>query len=305
MKRILLTGAAGFLGSACAPLLRAAGHMLVTSDRHGSVELVGNLADPRFTSKLPDVDVVVHAAAVQYVSRDLPMLRRDAYFHENNIQATANLCQRYAKSDVHFVNIGTSMMYRQCAAASYSTDSALEGQGVYSTSKLAAQRRIESSMSRWSTIVPCIIGGVGREGLFRGFVKSIRQHGAAIIPGSGDMPVHTVHVSDVAALVELVVRRQAPGLYNAGAPDPLSIRQWVEVIAAQLQVSPVRILSVPLMPVWGLAALSGYRLLAREQLMMLAQPHVLDISKSLELGWQPQNDCRKIVSDIARYIAST
>ena len=110
MKRILLTGAAGFLGSACAPLLRAAGHMLVTSDRHGSVELVGNLADSRFTSKLPDVDVVVHAAAVQYVSRDLPMLRRDAYFHENNIQATANLCQRYAKSDVHFVNIGTSMM---------------------------------------------------------------------------------------------------------------------------------------------------------------------------------------------------
>jgi hypothetical protein len=35
---------------------------------------------------------------------------------------------------------------------------------------------------------------------------------------------------------------------------------------------------------------------------MLAQPHVLDIEKSLEIGWQPRFDNAAIVREIARYI---
>lgn len=303
--RILLTGAAGFLGTACQQVLRERDHELITTDRHGSVVHCGDLADPRFVGLLPDVDVVVHSAAVQYVSRDLPLLAREGYFNRNNVQAMHHLCERYRAHDVHFVNIGTSMMYRQCHAPSYGPESALQGQGVYSRSKLLAQREVESCFERWATVVPCIIGGRGREGLFRAFVQSILRRGSVTFPGRGEHPTHMVHVEDVAELVAIVVERRALGLFNAGALRPLSIVQWVDEIGKELGVEHVRVRRMPLGLVHAIAKLSGYRALAREQILMLGQPHVLDITRSIALGWTPRHDNVRIVRDIARYIRAT
>lgn len=300
---ILLTGADGFLGRACQTVLRERGHTLVTTDLHGSVDLLGDLADSSFVAGLPTVDAVVHAAAVQYVSSNLPFFLRERYFERNNVTATRNLCARYGpQQGVHFVNIGTSMMYKQCHAASYSPDSPLQGQGVYSRSKLVAQSAVQASLNHWATIIPCIIGGPGREGLFRGFVQSIRRRGSVAFPGRGHHQTNMVHVDDVATLVATVIARRAQGMFNAGAPNALSITQWVDEIAAELGVSPVKVIRIPLRPVRAIAALSGYRLLASEQLLMLEQPHVLDIDTSLALGWIPQHDNVRIVRDIARYI---
>ena len=116
--KILLTGAAGFLGRACTTVLRNAGHDVVTTDRHGAVHIQGDLAEAEFTRKLPPVEAVVHAAAVQYVSGDLPLWNRRLFFARNNVTAARLLAERYSGKAVHFVNVGTSMMYRQCGAPS-------------------------------------------------------------------------------------------------------------------------------------------------------------------------------------------
>ncbi|HYQ95191.1 MAG TPA: NAD(P)-dependent oxidoreductase [Burkholderiales bacterium] len=303
--KILLTGAAGFLGRACTTVLRNAGHDVVTTDRHGAVHIQGDLAEAEFTRKLPPVEVVVHAAAVQYVSGDLPLWNRRLFFARNNVTAARLLAERYSGKAVHFVNVGTSMMYRQCGAPSYSPSSPMQGQGVYSESKLAAQRSVAALLDDWATVVPCIIGGPGREGLFRGFVRSIQRGGLVAFPGQGNVPTHMVHVEDTAALIERVVRVRATGLFNAGAPSPLSISQWIGEIASELGVRSIRILRVPLAPIHLLSALTGYRLLAREQLLMLAQPHVLDVSRSLKLGWAPTRTNAQIIRETARHIADS
>lgn len=299
---ILLTGAAGFLGRYCARRLREAGHVVTTSDLHGDVDLRGDLADEEFSRRLPAVEAVVHAAAVQYVSPNLPLLSRKSWFHHNNIEATRCLVQRYAGSDVHFVNIGTSMMYAQNGAAQYGPDSEMKGQGVYSISKLQAQRLVEQGMPRWATVIPCIIGGPGREGLFRNFVRAIARGRPVTVPGKADHPVAMVHVEDVARLVECVIRRNATGFYNAAAPRPLSINDWVREIEDEINAPSARMLHLPLKPLQFIAALSGWRLLAREQALMLEWPHVLDIDRSLALGWQPRHDNARIARDIARHI---
>jgi hypothetical protein len=59
---------------------------------------------------------------------------------------------------------------------------------------------------------------------------------------------------------------------------------------------------LPLTPLRGLAALSGWRLLAREQVLMLTWPHVLDIERSLALGWQPRHDNALIARHTARHL---
>lgn len=305
-RSVLVSGAAGFLGPRCVAALERRGWRVLTTDRAGHVDLAGDLADERFTRTLPAVQAVVHAAAVQYVTPRLPLVRRRAFFERNNVLATRRLAERYgAEPGLHFVNIGTSMMYRQCGAARYGTRSEMQGQGVYSRSKLAAQRVIEHAFERWATVVPCIIGGPGREGLFRGFVRSIERRGRVLYPGHGAHPTAMVHVDDVAELVALVVDTGACGLFNAAAPAPLSIAEWAVEIAAELGLPPPHQLHLPLRPVALLAAASGWRLLAREQILMLEQPHVLDIEDSLALGWQPRHDSRRIVRDIARHLAST
>lgn len=301
--KILLTGAQGFLGRHCLALLRARGHEVVATDCRAGAALQGDLADAAFARTLPEVEAVVHAAAVQYVSPELPLLARRRWFRRHNVEATRALVTRYAGSGTHFVHIGTSMMYAQDGSPCYGSGSPMRGQGVYSRSKLAAQALVEERMAHWACIVPCIIGGVGREGLFRGFVQSMLRHGRVLVPGAGRHPIHMVHVEDVAALVATVVERRAQGFFNAAAPAPLSITGWVAEIADELGLPPPRIVHLPLPPLRLLAALSGWRLLAREQVLMLGQPHVLDIAGALALGWTPRHDNARIARDIGRHIA--
>lgn len=301
--KILITGAAGFLGRECARQFRENGHLVITTDQKGQVDFLGDLSNILFSQTLPAVDAVIHAAAVQYVSQDLPLFKRKAYFHRNNILATQTICARYAGQPTHFVQVGTSMMYDQIGLEVYLTTSTLKGQGIYSHSKLQAQKFVDQMPNPTATVIPCIIGGRGREGLFRSFVSIMKRYGLVIIPGAGKHLIHMVHVKDVAALIVRIVELRAVGRFNAAAPQPLSINHWIDEIENELNLKNIKRLNLPLLPIHLLSAISGYRLLAREQLLMLAQPHVLSIDESLSLGWKPQYTNAQIVREIAQYIS--
>lgn len=299
--KILLTGANGFVGRHAETELSAAGYQVLTTDRCGAVDLPGDLSEEEFCRGLPDVDAVVHGAAVQYVSADLPLAARRAYFQRNNVEATRLLCERYAGAPTHFIYIGTSMMYRQDGSTLYTVGSPMAGQGIYSRSKLSALMFVQQLPNPRATVLPCIIGGPGREGLFRPFV-AMAKRGAVLYPGKGRNAISLVHVADVASLVHRVVEHRAEGLFNAAAADALCIEQWIDLIQSQLGLRGVRRFHIPLALVQGLSSLTGYRLLAREQLLMLAQPHVLAIQESLALGWRPLYGSARIVRDTVDFL---
>jgi nucleoside-diphosphate-sugar epimerase len=301
--KILITGAAGFLGQECVKQFRGNGHQIITTDRKGQVDLLGDLADASFVNTLPTVDAVIHAAAVQYVSQDLPLLNRAAYFHRNNILATRAVCARYSGQPTHFVHVATSMMYDQTGLDVYRTTSKLKGQGVYSRSKLQSQLYVDQLPNPTATVIPCIIGGRGREGLFRSFINMMKRYGLVAFPGTGKHLTHMVHVKDVAGLILQIVETKAVGRFNAAAPQPLSINQWIDEIEDELKLKHIKRLRLPLFPIQFLSSLSGYRLLAREQLLMLGQLHVLSIDESLGIGWKPHYTNAQIVREIAQYIS--
>src|SRR3990167_7304049 len=105
--RVLITGAAGFLGKECVRQFSERAHQVITTDRAGPVDLPGDLADAAFAASLPDVDAVVNCAAVQYVTKDLPFFFREAFFQRNNVLAAKNLCARYRNGATHFVQVGS------------------------------------------------------------------------------------------------------------------------------------------------------------------------------------------------------
>jgi nucleoside-diphosphate-sugar epimerase len=300
---ILVTGAAGFLAGECARQLGSLGHHVVTTDKRGTVDVTGDLSDEAFCQHLPDVDTVLHSAAVQYVSTDLPLLGRTAYFHRHNIVATRNLASRYAGSQTHFVNVGTSMMYEQSGRDIYDVLSPTRGQGLYSASKIAAQSFVDRMPNPTSCIIPCIIAGDGRAGLFKSLVTSMVKFRAVIYPGNGKHKIHVVHVQDVASLICTVIEKRATGRFNAASTGPLSLSEWVGEIADELRLDGVRTITFPLRPIEMISAAIRYRVLAQEQLLMLRFPHVLSIDEGLALGWTPQHTNAGIVRETARALA--
>jgi nucleoside-diphosphate-sugar epimerase len=300
---ILVTGAAGFLGRECVRQLKSAGHDLVTTDKRGAADFIGDLADEPFCRSLPDVDTVVHSAAVQYFSPDLPLLNRSQYFHRNNVVATRNLTERYFARAAHFVNVGTSMMYEQSGRELYDVACPMRGQGTYSASKIEANAFVSRMPNRTACVIPCIIGGGGRGGLFQSLVTSMLRLGTVIYPGKGTHKVHIVHVEDAAALIRTVIEKRATGLFNAASSDPLTIADWVSEIVSELKLDRIRTIKLPLLPVELASAVSAHRLLAREQLLMLRLPHVLSIDEGVNLGWKPRHSNAEIVRETARALA--
>lgn len=302
--KILVTGASGFLGKYVVRQLMGSGCTVLTTDVKGTCDYVGDLSDASFITRLPEVDAVVHCAAVQYVTQGKPLLFWKNYFFRNNVIATRNLISHYEGKLQHFIHVGTSMQYRQDGAENYSETAEMRSQGVYSWSKLLAQDIVDSTTLKTATVLPCIIGGPGREGLFHGFVNSIMKYSIAIIPGKGEHKISIVHVEDVARLISCIVLTGSTGKFNAAAADAMTIVQWSDLIGRILDKKYVIKLKVPLAPLYAFSWLTKYRLLANEQLVMLTVPHVLDTTRATSIGATSRNSCATIIEDITRHLSS-
>jgi nucleoside-diphosphate-sugar epimerase len=193
------------------------------------------------------------------------------------------------------------MMYEQDGSIMYGVDSKLTGQGLYSASKLAQQQVLIKFSCIKSTVIPCIIGGPGRRGLFVGFVNNIDRFGYAVLPGPCINKTSIVHVKDVCSLIIKILTKRASGFYNVAPIDSLSVTEWAQLTGNQLGKN-VRIFRLPLSLVKYLAYLTCYRALAREQVLMLIYPHVLDVQSSLALGWQPEYNTAEVVNELVSSI---
>ena len=76
MKRILITGASGLVGSTLKRLLLDTKFEIFTTDLIGDVNFRGDLKYSDFVNSLPEVDCIINCAAVQYLTPNIPFLKR-------------------------------------------------------------------------------------------------------------------------------------------------------------------------------------------------------------------------------------
>jgi UDP-glucose 4-epimerase len=167
MKKILVTGGAGYIGSACVRELCAAGHTVVVFDslRTGQEDKV----DPRAKFVQGDVcseqdlasvfsayafDAVIHCAALKAVgeSEEKPL----EYFETNVNGTRLLLAAMHAHNVPHLVFSSTAAVYKPNDTGVYTEESELGPLSVYGSTKHIAEILIQEAV-RTKVIASAVI----------------------------------------------------------------------------------------------------------------------------------------------------
>jgi UDP-glucuronate 4-epimerase len=269
--KILVTGAAGFIGSHLAERLLAAGHEVIGidnfSDYYGrqykefnarSVRAAGgqivedDLVTADLSPLLAGVQVIYHAAAQPGISSTVSF---DTYVR-NNLQATYQLLDASIRSDTLqlFVNVATSSVYGFKATEPES--SAPEPASYYGVTKLAAEQLVlsyqrERGFPACSLRLYSVYGERERpDKLYPRLIRSIIQDVPfPLFEGSRDHSRSFTYVGDIVDGFMAVLDHQAACIgqaINIGTDKEMTTGQAIDIVesilgkAARYELKPRR-----------------------------------------------------------------
>lgn len=251
MKRIFITGATGFIGSALTLRLLDEGYMVGILARESS-----DLS--RIGSRIKDISVC-HGDIRNGtdVSRVIKEFRPDCIFHlvtyyavehvpdeisvmvDTNVKGTANLLEAAKEQGVKlFVNTSTCAVYRQKERA-LREDDELDPQNLYALTKLQAEEACRFYAMNYGTrcitlrLFPPYGPGDHERRLIPYVIKSILE-GKSPALTTGKQQWDFLYIGDVVSAFYAVLapsRTNAPyDVFNIGTGKPVSIREIVEGI---------------------------------------------------------------------------
>lgn len=302
---ILVTGAAGLVGSELVRRLSAAGRPVVGTDSHIPAWTAGPLrVDAQFIPAdllQPDacrglyqtpIEAVIHTAARQHHSQP-PRWGRRAFF-DANVRMTRNLAAAAREHGVRsFVYVSSDMVYGLPPGRPLVETDLPRPIGSYGASKLAGERVcLDAAGGRFDACVlrPRLIIGPGRLGILKKLFDRIRTHRPVYMLGSGRNRYQMVAVADVAEACIAAALRRATGVFNIGSTNPPAVH---DLLAAVIQRagSRSRLVSLPVgaanAALWTLHAFRAAPLVP-EQFRIASVDYVLDSSLARRtLGWTP------------------
>jgi UDP-N-acetyl-alpha-D-quinovosamine dehydrogenase len=294
-KRVLVTGATGFVGTALCGQLQAAGFTVraaLRTDRAlpDSIAercVIGDLASPGpLEAALDGVDAVVHAAARAHVLNDSPA--NAALYEGVNAHGTRVLAEAAARAGVgRFVYLSSIKVNGEESHRPYRADDVPHPQDAYGRSKWAGEQALFSvcAASGMQAVVvrPPLVYGPGVKANFlrlMGWVTSGRPLPLGAIPNRRSL-VSLWNLCDFVARV-LEHPGAAGRVWLVSDGEDVSTTELIRRLAAALG-RPARLVPVP--PV--LLRVAGTVLGRKAQVDRLCGSLYVDISPAREeLGWR-------------------
>jgi uncharacterized protein YbjT (DUF2867 family) len=275
--RILVTGAAGFIGRHVAAALRAAGHRVVCAARDVertrrmfpdqesiACDFNRDVAIEAWLPRMVGIDAVVNCVGILQSRRGQSM----AAIHGAAPKALFDACVRTGVRRVIHVSalgVGTAVVTE------------------YSQSKRDTERHLESLDLDWVILRPSLAytpaGSFGGTSLFRALAA---LPGIVPLVGEGRELFQPIHMADLTEAVRRLVERPevARRILDVVGPEPLPLREILTGLRRWLGYAPPRFFETPL-PIVRLAArvadrLGGFGPITTTSLTMLLAGNAAD-----------------------------
>jgi len=284
MRRVLVTGANGFLGRNVAAQLMARGVAVRSAVRVGRLSPgesceIGEIGpETDWTAALAGCDAVIHTAAIVHRRARVDDL------HRVNVAGTSRLAEQAAEAGVRqFVFISSAGVFGAGREAPYTDIDPPAPVTAYTRSKLEAEQALANVPNLDLLILrPPMVYGRSAPGNFARLARLV-QSGLPLPLASIRNRRALVHVDDIVAAIGAALEKFRPGSYALAGPEDVSTPQLARGIAAATGKSP---LLLPFPPSWIDA---GARLTGRgPEIAALTYSFTLDDSRfSSDFDWRP------------------
>src|SRR5512136_409150 len=257
--KVVITGAAGFLGAALANRLARGGHTvrvlddLTTGDPTRLARNVlftrGDVADvPKLWTLLQDVDCVYHLAARVSVPESILYPRE---YNAVNVGGTVAVMEAIRDAGVKRVVFTSSgAIYGAQVQQPVHEDLSLNPDSPYAVSKLAAERYVRTIGALWNIETVCLrifnAYGPGQPlppshaPVIPQFIRQALSGGSIVVFGEGGQTRDFVYIDDVINALEAaaLARQVDREVINIGSGEETSIETLLELIG-RLTPSPL------------------------------------------------------------------
>jgi UDP-glucose 4-epimerase len=309
-NKVVVTGAAGFIGSALVDSLLRQGIEVLGIDNFstGRIEFLNNaLIDPKFTLLKKDLslvdglsdtfvgmDAVFHLAANADIRFGPDHPRRDL---EQNTIVTHNVLEAARIAGVKkFIFSSTGSVYGVAKQVPTPEDAAFPIQtSLYGASKLACEGMIAAyaesfEMKTWIFRFVSILGPRYTHGHVYDFYKQLMTHPQRLtVLGNGHQKKSYLHVSDCVEAIHMSIAKtsEAVNIINLGVDGICEVRESIGWITNEMGINPQ----------------ISY---GNESKGWVGDNPLIHLStKKIEgLGWKPKFTIEKGVRDTVRFLSS-
>ncbi len=255
MSKILVTGAAGFVGSRLTETLANQGHNVVAldcflpdlysaaikKDRFAYLttlpNVTGMVADLRVDNltSIGPVDVVINEAAMPGLTKSWEDLQ---LYVDNNLHALDRLIRATTSDSLQkFIQISTSSVYGRIATGS--EDSPTDPYSPYGVSKLAAEKlgfaHLDNFGLPFTVLRYFSVYGPGQrpDMAYHRFLEKAKTGGTVTVYGDGEQRRTNTYIDDCVAATIAAIDHAEPGdTYNISGTQSVSINEAIETVRA-------------------------------------------------------------------------
>lgn len=238
--RILVTGAAGFLGGHVARHLAAAGHEVrgfdnAPSSDNSYASLIGDLVDTEsVASAAQGVEAICHLGAIGdvYLAAEQPQLAAAV-----NVTGSSNVAVAAVKVGAKVVYASTWEVYGEPEYQPIDEDHPVNPDHPYNITKLAGEQlllaadRLQGAPVTALRLGTAYGSGLRPNSVFRIFIDRARAGEPITIQGDGSQGRQFTYAGDIASAFELACRSEDHGIaINIVAPETTSIKELAELV---------------------------------------------------------------------------
>ena len=233
MKKIVLTGANGFVGS----------YFKNKYAHKYNIETFSFLRDNFESLNLNGVDVVLHLSALVHQMSGAD----EEEYSRVNVEQTLNLAKKAKESGVgQFIFMSSVKVYGEESSEPYSEDTPCKPEDGYGKSKLKAEeelQKLESETFKVAIVRTPIVYGEGVKANIKNLVNLIRK--VPILPfGSIENRRSMIYIGNLNFFIDRIIEKKESGVFLVSDERALSTSELIELISKALD-KKVYLIKVP------------------------------------------------------------